>query len=273
MYGIHIDNIQDIISISKQYKNINLIQTFLSATTDYTTNKYTNVIKCIQNNNISIVVHSSYSINLSKEWYTHSWWINQLIGEIEKAVFFDAIAFVVHTGKKLELPISVAINNMYSSLLYVHYKTKKYKIKILIETPAGQGTEILTNITDFCYFMNKFYKHPDDIIQNRFGICVDTCHIFASGYDIRTKHNIYNFFNIINNIIGINKILLCHLNDSKQNINKKLDRHANIGYGYIGIQPIKLIVNFLQQHNIHIILETPYKYIDRDYKMLQSFLI
>lgn len=264
LIGIHIGNINNI----NKYENIKFIQIFVSSSINYFDTSHRKSLALIKKNNIKIVVHASYTINLSLLWDKNSWWIQQFIIEIEKAEQLNAYGIVIHTGKQLNNTISQAINNMYSALLFIHEKTIGHeKVKILIETPAGQGTEILTNINNFCNFMNKFYKHTDKSIQKRFGICLDTCHIFASGYDIRKSSEI---FDIIDNIVGIDKIKLCHINDSKENINKKLDRHANIGDGYIGKKTIIKLVKFFNKLEIPMILETPEQKIYTDYVLLNN---
>ena len=160
---------------------------------------------------------------------------------------------------------------MYSSLLYIHEQTKKYQnVRIILETPSGQGTEMLTNIEDFCNFMKKFYLHPDLSVHERFGICIDTCHVFVAGHDIRTQHNINTLFSTIDKIIGIQKIKLCHINDSKNILNSKIDRHENIGKGFLGKESIIKIVKFIKKLQIPIILETPIEYLERDYKFIKK---
>jgi deoxyribonuclease-4 len=267
--GIHISNINDIFTAPS---NINSFQLFVSSTTNYNDDKYKKVLKHIQNNNINIVVHASYSINLSRTWDKNDWWIQQFINEIKNAHSIGSSMIVIHTGKKLSLHLSLALNNMYSSLLYIHKKTKKNysHIKILIETPSGQGSETLTDIHDLCSFLNKFYTHPDETMHDRIGICIDTCHIFASGFDIRTANNIKKLFDIIDKSLGIDKVKLCHLNDSKSDINSKVDRHANIGYGMIGLEALTKIILHLHKLKVPLILETPQTHIYDDYLLISN---
>ncbi|VBB18309.1 endonuclease [Yasminevirus sp. GU-2018] len=274
LIGVHVGDVTDIVEIMDKnpvYKKLDLVQTFVSATTNYSDKKFTPVKKLIAEKDIKLVVHISYSINLSRRWTENDWWIQQFIGEIEGASALNAFAVVVHTGKKLELSDAEALNNMYTSLLYVHGKTfASNKIKILIETPSGQGSETLTKIEELCRFMGKFYKHPDDFVKERFGLCLDTCHVFASGYDIRTKTDLNNVFGIIDRSIGTNKIKLCHINDSKKGLGSKLDRHENVGEGEIGEKSIINIVKFMKKLGVPMILETPAEHIDHDYELLRS---
>lgn len=274
LIGIHINDIRDlteIISKNTVYNNLQLVQTFVSSTEDYTDKKYNNVKKYIRNNHIRIAVHGSYSINLARRWDDNDWWIQQFINEIEAAKHIGAFCIVIHTGKKLELSNAEAINNMYTSLIHIHEKTKDHNhVRILLETPSGQGSETLTKIEDLCSFMNKFYKHPKKDIQERFGLCVDTCHVFAAGYDIRKNKDSNIVFGIIDKSIGINKIKLCHINDSKQELGSNRDRHDNIGKGKIGKDTIVTIVKFMNSLEIPMILETPSEFFDDDYIFLTN---
>lgn len=206
----------------------------------------------ISSSSISIVLHASYNINLSSNWDENSWWIVNIINEINYASEIGAYCIVVHFGKKKELSLATAYNNMYSALLYVCNKTKDTNVKIALETTSGQGSEMCSKIEDLAYFYKKF-NNP------RIKICIDTCHIFQAGYDIRNKQSIKLYMDTFNELIGINNIILVHLNDSKLDIGCLKDRHANIGKGYIGLSGILEIARFCVKKNIPMILETPNK--------------
>lgn len=267
--GIHISNFELIPDIHKEH-NIKFFQFFVTPSKNYK-KEYPKIIKYIKKNNISCIVHSSYSINLARTWNTSSWQIQHLIGEIIICNQIGITNIVIHTGKSLNLPISTAINNMYTSLLYIHQQTIKYKnVKILLETPSGQGTELLTDIKDFCKFINKFSSHPDNIVKSRFNICFDTCHVYAAGYDI-SKHSIIDkLIMYLNENAGINKIKLIHINDSKMDMNSRRDRHENIGHGKIGKNNIIKLIKFFHKLEIPMILETPSKYIMKDYQIISN---
>lgn len=263
LVGIHLSDILEIDSVS--WKDIKLFQIFVSPTTDFHSEKYKNIFKYIKNNKIHLLVHASYAINIARNWKPSDSMVQQFISEIQKCSDIGAFAIVIHTGKHLDMSIPEALNNMYTLLLYVHSETSKSKIQILVETPAGQGTETLVQINELCRFMNKFYTHPNNDIKKRFGICVDTCHIFAAGYDIRTKQQTDKFYSIINETIGIDKIKACHINDSKNDLGSMIDRHANIGHGKIGSKPLKRIIKFMKNLQVPIIFETPHNHIYNDY--------
>jgi len=271
--GVHISNISDIISTigeNPEFKEINLIQLFVNATTNYADKKYIQDLEYIKDRGIRLVVHGSYTINLSRRWSTTDWWILQFIGEIRATNQIGGFGIVIHTGKRMDLSDAEAINNMYTALLHIHKETEKNNVKIILETASGQGTETLTKIEDFCRFMQKFYSHPDKLIQERFGACIDTCHIFAAGHDIRSESDMNRFFSVINDTIGIDKIKLCQINDSKKGLGSKLDRHMNIGDGMIGRDPIVRVTKFMKELGVPIVLETPEMGLVKDYLLLKS---
>jgi len=124
-------------------------------------------------------------------------------------------------------------------------------VKILLETTAGQGTSI-----------GYKFEHLADIIdktgyKDRLGICIDTCHIFAAGYDFRTKEAYNSFINELENRIGLDYIFLFHINDSKKELGSKVDRHMHIGKGMIGIKGFKYFLKDKRFKNHSFIIETP----------------
>jgi deoxyribonuclease-4 len=271
LIGVDVSNIRRVINFHNKYKSINFFQCFVSATTNYTDEKYLEILNYIKSNKIYLIVHGSYAINLARRWENNDWWILQFISEINICKTIGSFGIVIHTGKQMELSNAEALNNMYGSLLYVHSQTLDCQnVKILLETPSGQGTETLTNIDEFCRFMNKFYKHPNQNVRERFGVCIDTCHIFAAGMDIRSKSNMNKFFGTIDKLIGIDKIKLCHLNDSLKGLGSKLDRHMTIGKGEIGWESLHRVSQFMKELEIPMILETPSNDIVHDIKLISN---
>ncbi len=93
--------------------------------------------------------------------------------------------------------------------------------------------------------------------SKKIGICVDTCHIFAAGYDIRTESGYETIFKEIDNVIGLDRVMAFHLNDSKTGVGSHVDRHEHIGKGYIGLKPFELLVNDQRFAKKPMYLETP----------------
>lgn len=229
---------------------------------------YTEFRDFAKKNEIQIVVHASYIINLARKWDSYSPSIRQFIDEIKLANFIGANLIVVHMGKFIELTKEEALNNMYTALLYVHQQTKKFSsTKILLETPSGQGSEIGYKIEDFSYFYKKISKINQ--IGKRFGICVDTCHVFAAGYDLTSKSTIYMYLESFEELIGLRHIKLIHLNDSKKELGSKTDRHDNIGIGKIGVEGLVFFANYFKNINIPIVLETPFDKIINDLSLIK----
>lgn len=213
--------------------------------------------KYIKKNNIQLFIHGSYTINIAED-YIDNYCNSRLIEEIMFAKKVDAKGLIIHFGKSKGKTESNAINNMFSSLLYAHKKTIDTNIPILLETPAGQGTELCSTLEKLSEFYNKIILIPE--LKNRIKLCVDTCHIFSSGYDLRTRKSVKKYFKKFDKLIGINNIKLIHLNDSKVNLGQRVDRHEILGKGYIGILGLKTVYELCNYHNIPIVIETYNKY-------------
>lgn len=215
------------------------------------------------------VVHAPYTINLAKDWDEYSIQINQFIREIEIAHELGALGVVIHMGKQLELSTEAAYNNMYSALLYVHSQTLKYSsVKIFLETSTGQGSEICYKLEDLAYFIKKLIHHRNKQVAERFRICLDTCHVFAAGYDLRKKEKIDMYLEAFEELIGIHYISLIHLNDSLNELGSNVDRHNNIGKGFIGSEGLLYIKDYFHKLKVPIVLETPHPLMLEDLKMI-----
>lgn len=263
--GPHIDfsgDFEILIDFHKKLKN-NLFQIFRIP--DKRIKNLEKFKKYIKKNDIKIFVHASYTINLAADWLTN-YSAMLFIDEIQFANKIGATGIVVHFGKyKQEMTKSQAINNMFTSLLTVHKKTKNLPIKILLETPAGQGTELCYDINDLAAFYKKIKDVPG--LNNRIGICVDTCHIFSAGYDLVKKKDVVKYLHKFDELIGITNLWLVHLNDSKVARGARVDRHAPIGKGYIGIRGLKKFYKICtKKYNVPIVIET---YLDYDKEILE----
>ena len=214
-----------------------------------------NIIKFTNENNFKLVVHGSYVINLANNRQTNTkrtidikdrWWINLLIKELDASEILNSIGVIVHVGKHTTNTKEDGINIMYDSIKYIinYLKENNYKTKLILETPAGSGSELLTTFSEFVDFYNKFTLND----KKHFGICLDTAHIWSSGYELTEYYN--NKSSIYDNILVI------HLNNSKVKKGSKVDRHDVIDRGLINKKDIELFLNKLEGNPI-IILETP----------------
>jgi deoxyribonuclease-4 len=266
--GLHIDSTpSSLIDQIKYYhdKKCKVIQFFLSLNKS-AKNFYKPIKELCESYNMKISVHISYTINIASDPNKYAWGIRQFIEEIKIAHSIGAFTVVVHLGKQLDLPLEVALNNMLINLLKVHNETKDLDINILLETSTGQGSELCYNLDDFA----KFYKK---IKQKKIGICLDTCHIFNAGYDISNVKSVEKYLKEFDEKIGLTEIKLIHLNDSYNNLGQKIDRHANIGKGYIGEIGLKQIAMFFSKIGVPLVLETPDKYINEDFNKLKKYCL
>lgn len=275
MYGLHIDSSPNIICDElNKYKDLKCIQLFVNINSKYKT-IYKDFKNIAEQNKQSIIVHLSYTINIAQNWTEYSWWITQLILELEIAQSIGASYAVLHLGKSMDIDSKIALNNMYSSLLYVANKLKrkfsnsKNNIKILLETSSGQGSEMCITLDELGGFINKLLKNKNENISNRFGICIDTCHIFNAGYDLNTSSDVSKYLKEFDEEIGLKNIKLFHLNNSKTLLGSKIDRHDNLERGKIKTEGLIEIIQFAKKLEIPLILETPDEYIQEDIKFVR----
>jgi deoxyribonuclease-4 len=178
---------------------------------------------------------------------------------VEKSIFSLAMEFercqkmglthtVMHPGSAGKFSFEKGIVRIGNNIKKALNATKKNPVKLLLENTAGQGSSVGGKIEHIAELM-------DYINSPRVGLCIDTCHAFAAGYDIRIKKETEKFFNLIDKKIGLDKLLCFHLNDSKGTLGSKLDRHANIGQGFIGLNAFE----YIMQNFPHVpkVIETP----------------
>jgi deoxyribonuclease IV len=202
----------------------------------------------MEENNIdknNIIVHAPYIVNLANsDKLDYS--ISFLIEECKRCESLSMNKLVLHPGSHVGLGVNVGINNIIYGLNKILANTN---VIILLETMAGKGTEIGSNF-------NELKQIIDNIeYKDKIGICLDTCHLSDSGYDLSSFDNILNELDRLD----LFKYIKCiHINDSKNSINSKKDRHENIGFGYIGFNNLINIIYNKRLENIPKILESPY---------------
>jgi len=174
--------------------------------------------------------------------------------------------FTFHPGSHLgECSVDDSIKYISESINIALGKTER--VSILIENMAGQGNVIGSKFEELAKIIA--------LVENkeRIGVCLDTCHMFAAGYDIRTKDVFTKTFQKFDEVVGFQYLKGVHLNDSKVELGSNVDRHENLGKGKIGMECFKLLMNDKRFYNIPIILETPdeSQYLS-EIEMLYSFL-
>ena len=199
------------------------------------------------------VAHDSYLINLAAEPGGDVLAKSRAAfrGEIERADALGVDFLVSHPGAHGGAGEDVGIARLIESLDVIHAETARAKVRVALETTAGQGT-----------YLGGRFEHLARIIggvrePERLAVCLDTCHIFAAGYDIRTAEAYAETMRLFDEIIGLEWLQVVHANDSQKAFGSHADRHAHIGEGEIGLEAFRLLVNDPRLAGLPIIVETP----------------
>ena len=204
----------------------------------------------------SVVVHMPYLPNLSaptSEMYEQS--ISVLTDEITRCNLLGIPHLVIHLGSHLGHGPKNGINQLVkactkSLYAYNDLGQSRNKVKILLENSAGQKNSIGSQIGE----MQSIF---DILGKKDYGLCIDTCHLFAAGYDLSTESGVSALVDNIDSHLGLANIKIIHLNDSKGELGSNLDRHYHIGLGKIGENGIRCLVNYKKLSHVPIIMETP----------------
>ncbi len=200
-----------------------------------------------------VFVHLPYLPNLaSPKDDLLSTSISSLEEELHRAEILGADFVIAHMGKRIDSPLQDAIERMAFSINTALGNVKNDTI-LLLENTAGQGSEIGDKFSVIGYVIDRIVE------KSRLGVCLDTAHAFEAGYDISKKDGIDHILKEIQNIIGLERLYLLHLNDSKTPLGSHIDRHWHIGEGYIGLSGFETIINHPLLCHLPSIMETPRK--------------
>jgi deoxyribonuclease-4 len=199
-----------------------------------------------------ILTHASYLINLAttnKEFHRKS--IAAMADELDRAERLGAHAVVLHPGAHMGAGSQAGIDQIARSLDTVHAMLPRHRVITLLETSAGQGSCVGCTFEE----LGAIRSLVDD--KRRVGICIDTCHIFAAGYDIRTEPGYEKMVDEVDRHVGVANVGAFHLNDSKKPLGSRVDRHEHIGEGQIGLDGFGFVLNDARFARIPKLLETP----------------
>jgi deoxyribonuclease-4 len=199
-----------------------------------------------------VVAHSSYLLNLGSpddELWQKS--IQALMVELERCDVLDIPYLVLHPGSHMGTGEPVGMARVAQALDIVHDRLPDAQVKIALETTAGQGTNL-----------GYRFEHLAAMIEaveaaDRLVVCYDTCHTLAAGYDFRTPEGYAQVFKEFDTLIGLERLTVFHLNDSKQDLGSRVDRHAHIGEGDVGLEGFRHILNDPRFQDLPMLLETP----------------
>lgn len=199
----------------------------------------------------NLIIHAPYIINpATTDPDKREFCINFLTQEVKRSYAMGSKVMVLHPGNTLGLPMEEAVQNICSAVNQIIENTKETDVIIALETMAGKGTEVGRTFQEIRMLLDGIKD------QGRVGVCVDTCHMFDSGYDLVNDYE--NVVKQLDEVIGIDRIKVIHLNDSKNPLASHKDRHANLGEGYIGFETLNRVCHDEIFAHIPKILETPY---------------
>lgn len=198
------------------------------------------------------VAHASYLINLASpdraQWRLS---VNALIEELRRADSLGIPLVVAHPGAFTSGSEKRGIRRIARSLNEIHGRTKELDAQCLLETTAGQGTALGWRFEQFAAILDRV-REAEEV-----GFCFDTCHVFAAGYSLATENDYEDTMGKFDRFVGVKRIRVLHLNDSLRTQGSRIDRHAHIGRGEMGLRPFRHILGDARFQEIPMILETP----------------
>jgi deoxyribonuclease IV len=199
-----------------------------------------------------VVIHDSYLINLcasdplilqkSLDGYTE---------ELQRAEVLGVPYVVMHPGSHLGKGEDWGISEIAAHLDEIHARTAGFKVITLLETTAGQGTNLGYKFEHLAQVRDKVQD------KSRVAVCADTCHMYSAGYDLKDENEYDDVWKCFDDIIGLENLKAFHLNDTKKAHGSRVDRHDHIGQGLLGLEPFRRLLNDDRFQNLPGLLETP----------------
>jgi deoxyribonuclease-4 len=195
--------------------------------------------------------HDSYLINLaSPDQALYEKSIDAFVIELQRAERLGLSYLVTHPGAHLDSGEESGLDRVAQALDEVHQRCPGFKVRTLLETTAGQGTALGHRFEHLARIL-ELVREP-----KRLGVCVDTCHVFAAGYALAPEREYQATMREFGRVIGFSWLQAFHVNDSDKPFGSRVDRHAHIGRGQLGLEPFRLLVNDPRFRSRPMILET-----------------
>lgn len=202
---------------------------------------------------IATYVHAPYLINLGSP--TVATYENSLAStkySLQRGADIGALGVVIHTGSAVDVDhVANAWKQIHAGMMPILETLPDDSPTLLLEPTAGQGQSLVKRLEDLVHYLDALEHHP------KVGICLDTCHVFAAGHDIKKKGGMTETLDLLVSIAGAERFQLVHVNDSMDVCGALKDRHQNIGDGEIGVDPFKELLAHPAVANTSLILETP----------------
>lgn len=215
----------------------------------------------------SVIIHDSYLINLcTTDPAKLKMSLDAFVDELQRAELLGVPYVVTHPGSHLGRGEDWGIARIAESLDEIHERTPGFKVITLLETTAGQGTNLGYTFEQIAAMQNKVKD------KERVGVCADTCHMYAAGYDLKTLTGYNDTWQRFGDIIGFANLKAFHLNDSKKDLASRVDRHEHIGKGFLGVGPFRWLLGDSRFAAHPGLLETPgdERDFERNLKLLRS---
>jgi len=202
---------------------------------------------------IAAYVHAPYLINLGSP--TEATYHSSLAStkySLQRGAGIGALGVVIHTGSAVDVAhVPQAWKQIHDGMMPILEELSGESPMLLLEPTAGQGQSLVRRLEDLTKYLEALEYHP------KVGICLDTCHVFAAGHDIKKKGGMTEMLDLLVSIAGIERIQLIHANDSMDVCGALKDRHQNLGEGEIGVEPFKELLAHAAVAKAPLILETP----------------
>lgn len=196
--------------------------------------------------------HDSYLINLAspqQELWRKS--IEAFIDEIARAEALGLKYLVMHPGAHVDSGEQAGLARITTAFDEIIERTQGARVMVLLELTAGQGSSLGHRFEHIATILRQVHE------AKRLGVCLDTCHVYAAGYELAPKRAYDATWQEFDRLIGIKRLKLFHLNDSKKPLGSRVDRHEHIGQGCLGLEPFRLLMNDPRFATLPMILETP----------------
>ncbi len=198
------------------------------------------------------VAHGAYLINLaSTDPALHQRSMAACLEELERAEALGIPYLVIHPGAHMGAGEEAGLRQVANSLRELLKRTKGCRVQVVLETTAGQGTALGYRFEQIALLLDQIG------LPERTGVCLDTCHLFAAGYDIRTLGDYHGVLRVFDQVVGIPFLRVIHVNDCKKELGCRVDRHEHIGKGTIGLEAFRCLVTDPRLRGIPMIIETP----------------
>src|SRR6185295_15214644 len=199
-----------------------------------------------------VVSHGSYLINLaSGDRALRRQSIEAMGDELDRAEALGLLGVVLHPGCYTAGCEADGLTLIAEALVELLRARRRGRTMVLLEHTAGQGTSLGATFEQLASIIAQMNDHP------RVGVCLDTCHLLASGYDLCSPEGYAATFKQFGRLVGFDRLKAFHLNDSKKPLGSRVDRHEHIGQGCLGLEPFRRIVNDRRFRDLPMLLETP----------------